>query len=312
MNPNSNVSPLRKALCLLLVAVLAVVVFLSACQSAPSTQSPQDFETQWHDLIAQRNYTAAQKLIDQREKQHPGDAEVSIARANLYFRQATSAAAGFSGSGRGAGSAGDSAKFDTLLVRRALDELSQGIAKHPERFDMRLGLAYLFQQVGLRVSQAELIRETVAYTKAHADSLRWTYGDPLPAPAETYVPQMLHDYVRYYVDRAAPGDDQAVFALGQTVMQAYPHSPYIPNDIAYWYGQHGDWDKSLQYLLAAERADSTDALVLYNLGWANEQLKRKGPAVHYYRRALVVSTAGGKSDISQSAQQRLAAMGERP
>ncbi len=310
MNPTLNISPLRKALALLLVAVLAVVVVLSACQPAPSALAPQDFETQWHDLIGQRNYTAAQKLIDQREKQNPGDAEVSIARANLYFRQATSAAAGFSGSGRGAGSAGDSAKFDTLLVHRALDELSQGIARHPERFDMRLGLAYLFQQVGLRVPQAQLIRETVAYTKAHPDSLRWTYGDPLPNVAEIYVPQMLHDYVRYYVDRAAPGDDQAVFALGQTIMEAYPHSPYVPNDIAYWFGQQGDWANSLKYLQAAERADSTDALVLYNLGWANEQLKRKAPATHYYRRALVVSTAGGKTDISQSAQQRLAAMGQ--
>ena len=91
MNSNPNISPLRKALALLLVAVLAVVVVLSACQPAPSALAPQDFETQWHDLIGQRNYTAAQKLIDQREKQHPGDAEVSIARANLYFRQATSA-----------------------------------------------------------------------------------------------------------------------------------------------------------------------------------------------------------------------------
>ena len=312
MNSNLNTSPLRTFFALPWVAVLAAVVCLSACQPASRLLSPQDFETQWHDLVAQRNYTAAQKLIDQREKQKPGDAEVSIARANLYFRQATSAAAGLSGSGRGAGSAGDSAKFDTLLVRRALDELSQGIARHPERFDMRLGLAYLFQQVGLRVPQAELIRETVAYTKAHPDSLRWTYGDPLPARAEAYVPQMLHDYVRFYVDRAAPGDGQAVFALGETIMQAYPHSPYVPNDIAYWFGQQGDWGKSLQYLMAAERADSTDALVLYNLGWANEQLKREAPATHYYRRALVVGAAGGKTDISQSAQQRLTAMGQHP
>ena len=293
-------------------AVVAGALFLSACQQAPSILSPQDFETQWHDLLAQRNYAAAQTLIDQREKSLPGDAEVSIARANLYFRQATSPAAGFSASGRGAGTAGDSAKFDTLLVHRALDVLAEGIRRHPERFDMRLGLAYLFQQVGLRIPQVQLVRETIEFARAHPDSMRWSYGGPMPMPTETYVPRMLHDYVRYYADRGAPGDDPVMFALAEPIMQAYPHSPYVPNDVAFWFATTHRWDRSLEYLMAAERADSTDALVLYNLGWANEQLKRHGPAVHYYRRALATGTAGGNADLDQSARQRLRAMGEKP
>ena len=197
-------------------------------------------------------------------------------------------------------------------MRRALDVLAEGIRKHPERFDMRLGLAYLFQEVGLRAPEVELVRQTISFAKEYPDSMRWNYGAPLPVPAEAYVPRMLHDYVRFYIDRGAPGDDQAVFALAQPIMQAYPHSAYVPNDVAFMYASRSQWGQSLEFLIAAERADSTDALVLFNLGWANEKLKRRDPSVHYYRRAIATSTASGNTDIYQSARQRLVALGERP
>jgi tetratricopeptide (TPR) repeat protein len=202
--------------------------------------------------------------------------------------------------------------LDTVLAQRALDTLRDGIHRHPERLDMRMGLAYLCQQLGMRIAEVQVVQETIGYSLQHGDALRWSYGEPLPLPANQYVPQVLHDYVRYYADRGAPGDDRAMMALAQLIMQAYPNSPYVPNDVAYWYATQNQWERSLDFLKLAERADSTDALVLYNLGWAHEQLKRRAPAVRYYRRALAVGTAGRKADIVQSASQRLAALGETP
>jgi len=93
------------------------------------------------------------------------------------------------------------------------------------------------------------------------------------------------------------------------VMQAYPKSPYAPNDVAFWYAQRQQWDRSLEFLRIAERADSTDALVLYNLGWANEHLHRRDPALRWYRRALLVADAGQNGEILQSARERLTALG---
>lgn len=303
-------SPLRTHARVLTVAVAAWA--LASCHPAPRTQSPRDFEAQWHELLGQRNYAAAQKLIDQRENKIPDDPEVAIARANLYFRQATGPAARFAASGRQKGAAGDSLGLDTLLVRRALDTLRDGIHRHPGRLDMRMGLAFLCRQLGLRIAEVEIVNEIVTYARAHPESLRWSYGEPLPLPAEEFVPQSLHEYVRYYADRGAPGDDRAMLTLAQIIMSAYPRSPYVPNDVAFFYGARGDWKTSLEFLERAEHADSTDALVLYNLGWAHEQLKQRDAALHYYRRALVTGTAGRKSDVAESASQRLAVLGAKP
>ena len=296
--------------CRVLVAVAAALT-IGSCQRAPATQSARDFEAQWHELMTQRNYTSAQKLIDQREKQLPGDPEVAIARANLYFRQATGPAGRFAPGGKPSATT-DAAGLDTLQARHALDTLRDGIARHPERLDMRLGLAFLCQQLGLRLAEVQIFSETVAYALEHPGGLRWSYGDPLPLPADQFVPQSLHDYVRFYADRGGPGDEQSMMAIGQIVMQAYPHSAYVPNDLAYYYGQRRDWKTSLEYLKVAERADSTDALVLYNLGWTHEQLKHHDPALHYYRRALTTSVAGNQRDLAESARQRLVALGSTP
>jgi tetratricopeptide (TPR) repeat protein len=208
--------------------------------------------------------------------------------------------------------AGDSAGIDTLLARRALDALSDGIARNPERLDIRLGLAFLCQQLGMPMAEVQVVQGAVAYARQHPDALRWSYGEPLALPAEQYVPQSLHDYVRFYADRGAPGDEGPMLALAHLVMETYPNSPHVPNDVAFFYGQRNDWKTSLEYLKHAERADSSDALVLYNLGWAHEQLKQRAPALRYYRRAAAAGAAGRKSDIASSASQRLAALGAAP
>lgn len=292
-------------------AVVAAVLALASCQSGPPIQSPRDFEAQWHDLLAKRDFAAAERLINQRASKLPDDPDVAIARANLYFRQATGPSAGFATSRKPPG-APDSTRFDTLLAQRALETLRDGIQKHPGRLDMRFGLMFLCQQCGLRIAEDQLAAETIAFARAHPDSLQWLYGEPLPEPADEFLPKSLHDFVRYYVDRGAPGDDRAMLLLGELVMRGYPNSPYVPNDIAFYYGARGDWKTSLGYLQRAERADSTDALVLYNLGWAHEQLKQRDDALRYYRRALVAATAGRKRDVVASSSQRLAALGAKP
>src|SRR5207244_10585926 len=98
----------------------------------------------------------------------------------------------------------------------------------------------------------------------------WSYGDPLPATPETYIPKTLHEYVRHYVPLAEQGDERPLLAFAKLSYEAYPNSPFAMNDVAYFYGGRGEWGRSLELLRLAERADSTDALVLYNIAWAHD------------------------------------------
>ena len=308
----NSIHSTRRSAVPLVLACVAVALALASCSPAPSPLTPREFEAQWHNLLAQRDYRAAEKLIALRDKQLPDDPEALIARANLLFRQATGPGAGFAANGRRGAATGDSVRLDTLLAERALDTLREGIKRHPERLDIRMGLSFLCQQLGLGVAQVQVIEEAIAYARGHGDALLWSYGEPLPLPADQYLPRTLHENVRYYAERGGPGDDQMMMAIAQRVMQAYPNNAYVPNDVAFWYATHNEWERSLEYLQRAERADSTDGLVLYNLGWANEHLKRPGPAAIYYRRALLVGSAAGKEDIVSSSRQRLADLGVTP
>jgi len=293
------------------VALLAGLPF--GCHSTPKVDTPQDFEAKLHPLVTAHEYAAAETLIDRRERALPGDAEVYVSRGNLYFQMAfgpmANAAAGLPGAAPTDSAGNPHRAPDTLLVRRAMESVRDGIARHPERLDMRFGLAYLLQQLGDPESEFAVLSNAVAYAKQHPDSLRWTYGEPLPSPPDEYVPQVLHDYVRFYLERDLPGDDLPMLAIARLSAEAYPRNNKSTNDVAFYYGTRGEWQRSLEFLRRAEQADSSDALVLYNLGWAHENLGHKSLAVRYYTRAVAAGEAGRMTDVAQSARGRLDQLG---
>ena len=292
-------------------AAVAGACLALACQKAPRVLSPQDFEARLREQVAQRSFAAAESLLAERERRHPGDAEVYVGRGNLYFlmahRGVSSAASVLPGTSTPQDSAGSAAATpDTQLVRRAIDVIREGIRRHPERLDIRFGLAFIHQQIGDPAGEIAALREAVDYAREHAAELRWLYGEPLPSPPDRYIPTALRDYVRFYSDRGAPGDEGPMLEIARLSAEAYPKSPQSANDVALYYGNHGDWKRSLEFLEQAEQADSTNPLVLYNLGWAHENLGHRSRALRYYTRATTAGDAGGKQDVAQSARDGLA------
>ena len=305
MTPKHSSRRLRSLPC----CAVALFALASGCHSTPKVDTPQDFEAKLRPLVAAHEWAAAESLIDRRERALPGDAEVYVSRGNLYFQKAFGAMAntttGLPGA-PAADSTGNSRREpDTLLVRRAMESVRDGIARHPERLDMRFGLAYLLQQLGDPESEFAVLSNAVAYAKQHPDSLRWTYGEPLPSPPDEYVPQVMHDYVRFYLERDLPGDELPMLAIARLSAEAYPRNNRSTNDVAFYYGTRGEWQRSLEFLHRAEQADSSDALVLYNLGWAHENLGHRSLAVRYYTRAVAAGEAGRMTDVAQSARARL-------
>ncbi len=301
----------RVTLAVALVALAAMAAGLaSGCQGrTPALDQPREFEAKLQQLVGLRRFGSADSLINARARLRPGDPEVAVARGNLYYQMAVRAARNQApGLPGAAADSGGPRGPDTLLVRRSIEALREGIAQHPERLDIRFGLAYIEQELGATGTEIEVLRDAIRWAKQHPDDLRWRYGDPLPSPPGEYVPQALHDYVSFYLDRGAPGDEVPMLAIARMSAEAYPSNNRSTNDVAFYYGARGDWKRSLEFLERAERADSSDALVLFNLGWAHENLGHRAPALRYYSRAVTAGDAGRMKDIAQSARQRLAAL----
>ncbi len=288
-------------------ACLPLAVLVAGCARQAADRTPREFENQWHALLARRQFAQAERLIQNREKRHPDDPEVFVARGNLYFRMARGVphlapTPGASGTAADSGAVAT----DTLLARRAVETLADAVRRFPNRLDIRFGLAYVEQELGQTDAEVAVLRDAVAYAREHPADLRWSYGEPLPGPPERYVPSTLHDYVTYYMDH--PGHDATMLAIANLAGEAYPHWPYALNDIAYYYGARGDWTQCLAYLGRAYRADSTDALVLYNLGWAYENTGRRAQALHWYQRSLIASQAGSVPEIAKDTEGRIAVL----
>lgn len=292
------------------VIVLALLL-VAACQNATTsrttmtTASAREFETQWHGLIASGRFAAAESLIDARDRQAPGDAEVYVARGNLYYQESRRRSA------PGPGGAVDSnaVRAASALTERAVSTLKEGVARQPHRMDIRFGLAFVLQELRRPDEELEVLREAVAYAKAHPDELLWSYGEPLPEPPSSYIPETLHQDVEFYLMRGEPGDDRKAMEIATLSADAYPMSTAALNDIAFVYGVRHEWAKGLEVLKRAEAIDSTSAALLLNMGYTYQNLGKRSVAQRYYERSLTSATAQGDDQIAQQARTALSYFG---
>src|SRR5262249_33642702 len=123
-----------------LVACLPLVALVAGCGRQAADMPPREFEDQWHALLARRQFAQAERLIQNREKRHPGDPGVFVARGTLYFRMARGVR-GLSPTRGGAPGDSGAVATDTVLARRAVETLAEAVRRFPSRLDIRFGLA---------------------------------------------------------------------------------------------------------------------------------------------------------------------------
>jgi tetratricopeptide (TPR) repeat protein len=226
------------------------------------------------------DYAAADSLISHRERALPGDAEVYVSRGNLYFQKAfgamsdtTTGLPGAAGADhRNAPRARHAARAPRDRVACATAFAATRAARHALR------AAYMLQQLGDPESEFEVLSNAVDVRDAAS---RFVALDLRRAAARRgrRVRAAGAARLRAVLSRARPARRRAwpMLAIARLSSEAYPRNNRSTNDVAFYYGTAGEWHRSLEFLRRAEKSDSTDALVLYNLGWTHENLGAPEP-----------------------------------
>jgi len=113
----------------------------------------------------------------------------------------------------------------------------------------------------------------VAYAREHPTQLKWLKGEPLPVPADKFVPDKLHDYGLYYQEKENLEDDKRWFQISTLAMEQYPNDPQGFNDAAGYYADLSDWQKARDLLEKAHQIDPKWVGALVNLGQVSVEMK---------------------------------------
>lgn len=259
----------------------------------------QDYKKGYEDLLSKRDSTKIIPYLQKWEKATPGDPDVYIAYFNHYFSKSKRTIGVLSrgepkagtfvltdSAGNTAGYMSDTTVYDPILVSKAIASIDKGIAKNPQRLDMRFGKIYVLGQTGdYKTFTSELINTLHYSNKIGENNWKWANDKPIEDPKK-----LILGAVQDYCVTLYETDDDALLnnmrQISETVLQYYPdHVPSLSN-IAITHTLQGNHDKALESLLKAEKIAPTDYIILNNIANIYRTQNDKPNAIRYYELVL--------------------------
>jgi tetratricopeptide (TPR) repeat protein len=277
--------------------------------------SAEDYAARFKQLRDQKADGAqVDSLLDEWRAKNPNDPDAWITSANYYFNQSVGPnistkppeKGDYALTNKKTGKQTGSISFKpnvAMTSRNAATILQEATTKFPDRLDIWCGLSWMFQEAGDFDNEFATLQKMVAYVREHPTGLKWLKGEPIPEPAEKFVPDKLHSYGLYYEKKENPEDDKRMLQIASFSAEQFPNHPYAFNDVAVYYSVNKDYAKTREWLEKAHQVDPKDGLVLYNLGYVSEKLGDKKSAQKWYEESL--KTEAGE-EYTQKAKQALA------
>jgi tetratricopeptide (TPR) repeat protein len=277
--------------------------------------SAEDYAARFKQLRDQKADGAqVDSLLDEWRAKNPNDPDAWITSANYYFNQSVGPnistkppeKGDYALTNKKTGKQTGSISFKpnvAMTSRNAATILQEATTKFPDRLDIWCGLSWMYQEAGDFDNEFATLQKMVAYVREHPTGLKWLKGEPIPEPAEKFVPDKLHSYGLYYEKKENPEDDKRMLQIASFSAEQFPNHPYAFNDVAVYYSVNKDYAKTREWLEKAHQVDPEDGLVLYNLGYVSEKLGDKKSAQKWYEESL--KTEAGE-EYTQKAKQALA------
>jgi tetratricopeptide (TPR) repeat protein len=261
--------------------------------------SAQDYKKGYEELLTQRDSSKIIPYLQQWEKATPNDPDVYIAYFNHYFKKSKKTIGVLSkgepkagtfvltdSAGNTAGYMGDTTIYEPTLVAQAIASIDKGIAKNPQRLDMRFGKIYVLGQTGdYKTFTSELINTLHYSNKIGESNWKWANNKSIEDPKKMIL-GAAQDYcvTLYETNNDALLDNMR--SISETVLQYYPdHVPSLSN-IAITYTLQGNHNKALETLLKAEKIAPTDYIILNNIANIYRTQNDKPNAIRYYELVL--------------------------
>ena len=257
-----------------------------------------DYRAQFQQARADHDNRLAQTTLDAWKAAQPDDPEYYIAAANFLLSQAGGMSVSTKKAGpddfvvadQKTGQAAGSMSFSSpspATYKIAIYLLKTGLQKAPQRVDIRLGLAALYEQMGTRPAVLAELTELTAYAKAHHDTLQGKDGVPYPAPVDGNLALEISGFAQRYLDANTRDNDQIFHDLAKLDAATYPDAVYGHNLLGIYYTVVDKQPKlALESYDRALRIAPNDSYVWMNVGLLNATEKDKPKAAAAFTRIV--------------------------
>ena len=288
---------------------LTIVLFIIAAYSCLA----QDYQNQF--LVAcEANDTIEQgKILNEWEDEDPNNPELYTSRFNYHFLMAQEEVLEISTQepdgqslafqdslGNNTGFIGSKIIYNPEEIDKALKYIDEGIAKNPDRLDMRFGKTYVLGQIEDWESFTKTIIATIVHSETKKSQWLWT-DNQIQEGDNNFMLSAIQDYqLQLYKTN---NDDLLINmrSIAERVLEIYPNHIESLSNLSVTYTLLGELDKALSPLLKAESINSEDYVVVANIANTYKELNNKVKAIEYYEKLITFKEDG----VAEFAKQQL-------
>ena len=279
--------------------VLFLVLLLTSLTACAFSQN---FNADFKQLVDKNDSNGQAVLLKKWGAAKPDDPELFVAYFNHYIGRGRNEVLTLSPASKIAGGAvlAEGATYDEKNYKLALFYIDKGIAKFPDRLDMRFGKTYLLGENRDYVNFTAEIVKTIDRSNENKNHWLWMENKPVKDP-QKFMLNSIQDYVGQLFDS---GDEQVDYikTVAEAALRYYPDSVENLSDLAVYYIFREKYDDALAPLLKAEKLAPADVIVLNNIATCYEGKADKENAIKYFE--MVIKNGDEKAKVG--ARQRIA------
>ena len=253
----------------------------------------QNFQTELTKHFRTGDTLKQRQVLEKWEKENSNNPELYINYFNYYLDKAKREITSFAieqaeKNEAGQESNGMESQFAQNYERytqNALLKIDKGIDKFPDRLDMRLGKIYVLAQNENWEKYTDEIIKAIRYSDTNNNQWMWTNNEELPGGKGFFL-STLRTYQSALLKTGKDSLLLDVRTIASEILKYHPKSIESLTNISLTYILTGDYDRGIDYLLAAEKISPRNVEVLSNIAQAYTLREDYKLAVKYYKKVI--------------------------
>lgn len=272
----------------------------------------QDYYDKFKNFSTNKDTVGQRNLLQEWEKKNINDPELYTCYFNFYVQKSMSEVIRLDSdpstgknlqitdsTNQVVGYIHGETSYNPKYLNLGFEIIDQGIAKFPNRLDMRFGKIHMLGQVNDYDSFTDEIVRSIDYSIKNKNKWQWTLNESVKEPKD-----FLLDNIQTYINNLFDlGDRQAknIRRIAETTLKNYPDNVVSLSNLGISYIFENNYSKGLEPLLTAEKKTPKDPIILGNIAYIYINLKNNKKATEYYEKVIQF----GDDNAKRFAEQQL-------
>lgn len=261
----------------------------------------QSYQSRFMELFRNADVEGTEKLLKEWRAADANDPELYVAYFNHYIKQSRSNVISLGTHPEGdevlelrdpdstkkepVGYIYDDVHYDPDLLATAFAYIDTGIAKFPQRLDMRFGKTHMYGETEDYAHFTDEVVRTIEHGAATGYAWTWTNNEPVEDPKE-YTLSGTQEYVHQLWETGDDSLTKDIVRITEAVLKEVPDHVESLSTRAAIHIMNAEYGPALDLLLRAEKLAPEDAIVTSNIAETYKRQGDKGKAIKYYGRTV--------------------------